>query len=237
MRRMTSAADSPKVFGRPASSLMALARLLQVQDTRRSEVAKRLHRDVAGGLAACAAVSEMIRYEVEQGGDREAVDRMLVRLEETLRETIQHTRQLTAEEFPPVLKAFGLACHLGEFFKEMGRKHPAVHLRCEVVGDEANFTQDQRLSLFRILESLIVAAVERAGASRLEMICAFGPSEAEFKMEHNGANLFSNAKAELDAPAILARVTILGAKMQASPRATGGFHRIKLAMPLSLTSQ
>ena len=234
---MSSTTDSPKVFASPASSLLALARALQVQDTRRSEVAKRLHRDVAGGLAACAAVSEMIRHEVEHGGDRAEVDRMLVRLEETLRKTIQHTRELTAEEFPPVLKAFGLVCHLGEYLKELGREHPEALVRCQVIGEEPSFTQDQRLSLFRILESLTRAAVKRAGASRVYVTCLFGARQAEFKVEHSGVSLFSGSNAEIDASAILARVTLLGAKIQSSPRATGGLHRIKLVMPPTTTPQ
>ena len=238
MRPMSSHTASPKVLASPASSLKALAKALQVQDIRRSEVAKRLHRDVAGGLAACAAVSEMIRHEVEQGGDRAEVDRMLIRLEETLRKTIQHTRELTAEEFPPVLKAFGLVCHLREYLNGLGRAHPATHIRCEVRGEEPSLTQDQRLSLFRILESLTLAAVEQAGANRLNVVCIFGPGQAEFKVENNGANLFSGANADIDASAILARVTLLRAKIQTSPRATtSGLHRIKLVMPLTTTPQ
>src|SRR6188508_1333733 len=94
---------------RPAADARApLGSVLQEQDTRRVDLAQRLHRDVAGGLVACASMSEMIRHELRQTGGNVALTGMLTNLESALRHTIQVVRDLTGEQLPAVLKTFGI---------------------------------------------------------------------------------------------------------------------------------
>src|SRR6186997_2748621 len=91
-----------------ADALAPLGSVLHEQDARRVDLAQRLHRDVAGGLVACATMSEMIRHELGQSGENASLSGMLTHLETTLRQTIQVVRDLTGEQIPAVLKTFGL---------------------------------------------------------------------------------------------------------------------------------
>src|SRR3569623_1902404 len=46
------------------ATLAALQRSLHAADQRRLDMARRLHRDVAGNLVACSALSEMVRSQL-----------------------------------------------------------------------------------------------------------------------------------------------------------------------------
>lgn len=86
--------------------LQALRCLVKEEDAQRVDLAHVLHKDMAGGLVACASLGEMMRHELANGGDAASVGRLLGSLDSTLRQTLQLVRDMTEKQFPPVLKAF-----------------------------------------------------------------------------------------------------------------------------------
>ena len=214
-------------------AMEALANHLQDGDSHRVSLAHHLHKDVTGGLVACAAISEMVRQEFDRGGDPDLVHQMLSSLEDTLRQTIRCTRDLTAAEFPPVLKAFGLVSCLQDLIKKISDENCDLFAAISIQGTEPALAQDQRFNLYRILEAMIVSSLQQPHLSQVELVCAFQPKKAEFRIDHNGGNcLLTSGNGTPQVAAIWARTALLGARLQTSSMANGK-HRVRLILPLA----
>jgi signal transduction histidine kinase len=209
-----------------------LGSVLQEQDTRRVDLAQRLHRDVAGGLVACASMSEMIRYEVRQSGDNDALAGMLTNLESALRHTIQVVRDLTGEQLPAVLKTFGICGALQQLAEGAGTR-----MELTLTGDEPALPLSQRLCLHHALSALIHRIREHANASHIEVIAMFEPARMEILLEHDGLDVMRPLSAD-DATlaTVKGRVSHLGGRLLLSRIADSGPRRVRLVLPLPVTT-
>lgn len=219
---------------RPAVDVLApLGSVLKEQDTRRLDLAQRLHRDVAGGLVACATMSEMIRHELAHSGGNDAMAGMLTNLEAALRQTIQVVRDLTGEQLPAVLKTFGLGCALEQLAQEAG--DGGCRVEVAISGQEPVMPITHRLSLHQILQSLVRRILKHGTAWKVDVICVFDPARVEVLIEHNGADVMN--KASQDQPALAAikgRIKLIGARLLVSRSTEQGLCRLRLVIPLPL---
>jgi glucose-6-phosphate-specific signal transduction histidine kinase len=196
------------------------------------DLAQRLHRDVAGGLVACASMSEMIRHEVRHSSDNGALAGMLSNLESALRHTIQVVRDLTGEQLPAVLKTFGICGALQQLAEEAGTR-----MDLTLTGNEPALSLSQRLCVHHVLSALIHRIRKHANASHIEVIAMFEPARMEILLEHDGVDVMRYPSGD-DATLATAkgRISHLGGRLLLSRTADSGPRRVRLVLPLPITT-
>jgi|GEM_PF-1359115 len=205
----------------------ALQRCLQSDDWHRLDLAKRLHKDVAGNLVACTAVNEMIRHQLAD----ESVAGMLASIDGTLRQTLQIVRELTEEQLPPMLTAFGLGAALQQLIKQLEGEFSGS-LILHVKEDEIAPDPARRLNLFRILQMMLRYCVCDAQASRVEMTYLAAQGRLECTIDYDGDNqLWAGSCENAELTMIKARCNILGGAFHTTPSAVGNGLQIRLIVP------
>lgn len=213
-----------------ATLLQALRVLVKEEDSQRVDLAHLLHKDMAGGLVACASLGEMIRHELANGGNTASAGRLLGSLDSTLRKTLQLVRDVTEKQFPPVLKAFGLNVALQQLVRGIGENF-AGSLVLHISGDEPPFDLASRLNLFRIMQSLLSHCVRFAHTSWVEVTCRASPERLEITIDHDGGDLIWNDPAYgAELALVEARCTLLGTSIEAMGAGPGGIARVSLTV-------
>jgi signal transduction histidine kinase len=216
--------------------LQALSCLLKEDDSQRVELAHLLHKDMAGGLVACASLGEMMRHELANGGDMAAVGKLLGSMDSTLRQTLQLVRDMTEKQFPPVLKAFGLHVALQQLVRNIGESF-AGSLVLHISGDEPPFDLASRLNLFRIMQALLKHCVRFANTSWVEVTCRATAEKLEITVDHDGGDgIWKETVAGSEIAVVEARCALLGSRMEIMGAGPGGSSRVYL-MALSSASQ
>jgi len=211
-----------------AMLLQALSNLLKEDDAQRVDLAHLLHKDMAGGLVACASLGEMMRHELANGGDTVSVGKLLGSLDATLRQTLQLVRDLTEKQFPPVLKAFGLHVALQQLVRNVGENF-AGSLVLHINGDEPSFDLASRLNLFRIMQALLKHCVRFADTSWVEVTCRASADKLEITIDHDGGDsVWKETGAGSEMAVIEARCALLGSRMQVMGAGPGGSSRVCL---------
>lgn len=215
-----------------AMLLQALSCLLKEDDAQRLDLAHLLHKDMAGGLVACASLGEMMRHELAHGGDATTVGKLLGSLDSTLRQTLQLVRDMTEKQFPPVLKAFGLHVALQQLVRNIGEGF-AGSLVLHINGDEPSFDLASRLNLFRILQALLRHCVRFANTSWVEVTCRASADKLEITIDHDGGDsIWKESVAGSEMAFIEARCALLGSRMEITGAGPSGGSRIHLmALP------
>ncbi|MBN8419040.1 MAG: hypothetical protein J0L73_09010 [Verrucomicrobia bacterium] len=219
-----------------AMLLQALSCLVKEEDAQRVDLAHLLHKDMAGGLVACASLGEMMRHELANGGDAASVGKLLGSLDSTLRQTLQLVREMTEKQFPPVLKAFGLNVALQQLVRNVGENF-AGSLVLHISGDEPAFDLASRLNLFRIMQALLKHCVRFADTSWVEVTCRASAEKLEITIDHDGGDsIWTEAVPGSEMAVIEARCALLGSRMQIMGAGPGGSSRLYL-MALSTPAQ
>ena len=217
-----------------AMLLQALRSLVKEEDAQRVELAHLLHKDMAGGLVACASLGEMMRHELAHGADADSLSRLLNTLDATLRATLQLVRDMTEKQFPPVLKAFGLNVALQQLVRNIGENF-AGSVVLHISGDEPDFDISTRLNLFRIMQSLLKHCVLFANTTWVEVTCRATAEKLEITIDHDGGDsIWKEAGAGSELALIEARCALLGSRMQVMGVGPGGSSRVCImALPLA----
>jgi signal transduction histidine kinase len=220
-----------------AMLLQALSCLLKEEDAQRVDLAHLLHKDMAGGLVACASLGEMMRHELANGGDAASVGKLLASLDATLRQTLQLVRDMTEKQFPPVLKAFGLHVALQQLVRNVGENF-AGSLVLHINGDEPSFDLASRLNLFRIMQALLKHCVRFANTSWVEVTCRASAEKLEITIDHDGGDsIWKEAVPGSEMGIIEARCALLGSRIQVMGAGPAGSSRVCLmALPSSSQS-
>lgn len=217
--------------------LQALRHLVQEEDAQRVDLAHVLHKDMAGGLVACASLGEMIRHEMANGANTASMGRLLSSLDSTLRKTLQLVRDMTEKQFPPVLKAFGLNVALQQLVRGIGENF-AGSLVLHINGDEPPFDIASRLNLFRIMQSLLQHCVRYANTSWVEVTCRANADKLEITIDHDGGDdIWRDPVNGSDIALVEARCALLGTSLEIMGTGPGGTSRVCLithASPVQL---
>jgi signal transduction histidine kinase len=211
---------------------MAVGELLAEDDRRRLSLAQHLHRDVAGGLVVCTTLNEMARIGCEQGDDLATIKESLVKLEASLKQTIQVVREITEEQYPLALKAFGLAFALDKLAKRMSESGEA-EISVTMEGNEFSLPLEKRLSVYRVLEALAGRCVRSGLASMVSIHCRFSSSELEFVLLHDGDVPVVTADAvDAELSWVRARIAVLPAQLFVSSADPDGASSLRLLLPV-----
>jgi signal transduction histidine kinase len=174
----------------------------------------------------------MIRHELGQSADSEALSGMLANLESALRQTIRVVRDLTGEQLPSVLKTFGVAGALRQLAAE-----PGSSIELTVAGDEPELDLSQRLCLHQIVQALLQRIRRHAGATRIELVAMFESHRMEILFEHDGSDVMRALTPDDSAlVAIKGRISLLSGRLLFSRSAGEGPRRVRLVVPLPVHS-
>ena len=210
----------------------ALQRSIEGEDLHRLDLARRLHRDVAGNLVACTAMSEMVRHQLG-AASTPAGTATLALIDKALRDTLQMVRVLTEEQFPPVLTAFGMSAALQQFVKQMVGGFTGA-LILHVDEDELKLDPVRRLNLFRLLQTMIRRCVCDARAGVVEVSFVSLNGQIECTIDHDGeTDLWSPATDAEELALIDARCALLGCSFRTLSSPTGTTPRVTLSIPRS----
>lgn len=213
----------------------ALQRSIEGEDLHRLDLARRLHKDVAGNLVACTAMSEMVRHQLGAEAKPAAVANTLALIDKALRDTLQIVRVLTEEQYPPVLTAFGMSAALQQFVKQMVGGFTGT-LILHVDEDELKLDPVLRLNLFRLLQTMIRRCVCDARAGVVEVSFVSLNGQIECTIDHDGeTDLWSPATDAEELALIDARCALLGCSFRTLSSPTGSTPRVTLSIPRSNT--
>jgi len=233
---MMVAANSPPEF-RLTSQETANTELglcVEQQDRYRLELAQTLHKEVAGNLVACMALTEILRLKIDQGAELKNVAQMVTQLDATLRQTIQEMRELSEEQCPPSLKAFGLHTALRELIEALGRDFPGS-LSLEHPPQEWPWEPLRRLNLYRLIEALLDRSVNDSQAVHGLVVLSATNGRGEVCLHHKGNPSIWVAKTpDLQWSIIQARCTLLGAKIEMIYKTEMQDVSLRLSFPLSV---
>ncbi len=234
-RRKAPSTKTPAAPTTAEATQSALQRAIEGEDLHRLDLARRLHKDVAGNLVACTAMSEMVRHQLGAAAKPAGVATTLALIDKALRDTLQIVRELTEEQFPPVLTAFGMSAALQQFVKQMvGGFNGALILH--VSEDEIKLDPVRRLNLFRLLQTMIRRCVCDAKASVVEVSFISANGQIECTIDHDGeTDLWSPATDADELAFIDARCALLGCSFRSVSSPAGGTSRVTLSIPRSNT--
>jgi len=216
------------------ASQSALQRSIKGEDMHRLDLARRLHKDVAGNLVACTALSEMVRHQLGTPGSQPAAAAStLALIDKALRDTLHIVRVLTEEQFPPVLTAFGMSAALQQFVKQtVGGFTGALILHVDE--DQLKLDPFGRLNLFRLLQTMIRRCVCDARASVVEVSFVALDGQIECTIDHDGEMDLWSPTADTDELAVIeARCALLGGTFHTTASPTGNAPRVTLSIPRS----
>lgn len=143
--------------------------LIAQSDARGLALSQRLHKQVGGNLVACIALSEMIRQELSNSQDHSSIGRLAGQLEATLRGSIQDVREICEQQYPPILKAFGLNAALQDLVDRLATHFSgAVVLKSE--SDDFPMPALQLLNLYRLFEELLKHCMDDPQAEMIEIL-------------------------------------------------------------------
>ncbi len=221
-----------------ALSRSALAAQFHGDVERRLDLATRLHRDVAGSLVASKALSEMLRQELSSKSlVSPALEGILNNLDTSLRQTLHIVRDLTEEQFPPALKAFGLCVALQQLVRAAAEQFVGA-LMFHIKGEEPKFDPSKRSHVYRLVETLIRRSVRSEGVSWIEVTFEGLGDRVEITIDHDGQqDTWDQLPPPHEQEAIRARCALLGAVLDASQAPTNRCCRLTLSVPLNAAPQ
>lgn len=212
------------------AELMEFASFLASDDERRICHAHQLHKHVAGNLVAALTLLEMLRLESGKTAPGGEEVRLSQRLGEILRETLKEVRWLVEEQYPPLLKSFGLNAALEDLTRLTNAQQDCV-MELDVQEEELPLSLSAQLSLFRIAETLFChASVANAARLRLSLHAHGGLVRMAFSCECDSTHWqLEPLPSALEC--VLARCKLLSAEVEA--HSTQGIPQIIITFPFS----
>lgn len=217
----------------PLSAHSPLSLHLREDDDRRITQAHQLHKQIGGNLVAALALLEMARLESGKRNASEEEARLCGRLEESLRQCLKDVRWLVEEQYPPLLKTFGLNAALQDLAHVVTAEFDGS-VEFDLPEDDLPLPLPSRLNLYRIIENLVTRATTGGGVKRVHFaLAAGGEGKARLVLTCDGGS----ALWRLDEPApelqiVLERCALLGGTLECLPARPGGIPQICLSFPL-----
>lgn len=157
-------------------------RMLVVQEEERTRIARDLHDDVNQSLAAISIRLSTLRNqlpETERAG--------VVELQEQLLSVSNDIRSISHELHPSILRFTGLATALDAFCIKRNARG-ALRLRCRIE-TPPRLSDDQELSLFRIVQEAVNNIDRHAHARAAEVLVAVQAGQLLLRVDDDGVGM------------------------------------------------
>jgi two-component system, NarL family, sensor kinase len=137
-----------------------------------------------------------------------------------LDEATNELRTIAHEIMPPALSELRLV----EAIKQLANQcfHNQIEYTFEVFGKHFNFSQNEEINIYRIVQELFSNVIKHARASEVSIQIVFSKKQFSLFVEDNGIGFFSKDKTGMGLSNIKLRSEIINAKFNIEPGASGG---------------
>jgi two-component system sensor histidine kinase EvgS len=141
------------------------SQLTITEEKERRRIAADLHDHVGQSLA----LARMQIASVRELGSDPRQTAILDEISDSLRQTVQETRDLIYDLSPPQLNEIGLSAAISEWLEEKVGKRYALKAECIVSVSEEPMDDDVRAILFRSVRELVANVIKHARATRVNI--------------------------------------------------------------------
>jgi PAS domain S-box-containing protein len=142
-------------------------RLVEVQETERSYIARELHDEAGQALASLIVSLSLLEREADCP---EAVVTRVAKLKHGVRDLLENLRRLAADLRPASLDSLGLVAALRQYLKTFGHQH-SLAVQFETVDLEGERLPPQmEIALYRIVQESLTNVVRHAGATQVTVL-------------------------------------------------------------------
>lgn len=188
-----------------------LAASIQSQEEERHRIARDLHDEVGGLLAAAKMRNGALGRKLNQ---QEDLASLATGVQEILSTSLQTVRSISHSLLSPTLQRLGLLSALEELFQRV--EGPEVVF--QVAGSPRPLSADQSIGVYRIVQELISNTIRHAEATRMGLKVAFAPEQIAFTYHDNGRGFdapeaASRSTRGIGLDNIESRAQVIGAKL------------------------
>lgn len=161
-------------------------RLVEIQETERSYIARELHDEAGQALASLMLGLDLIS---KRAGDPDAVISGIKELEHIVDEVLDNLHRMAMSLRPASLDHLGLTAALSQYAQAIGEKH-GLKVQFEAVGIDVRLPHEMETTIYRIVQEAVSNAVRHAQASRIDVLLERRGSQGDTKIialiEDNG---------------------------------------------------
>ena len=165
-------------------------RLLEYREKERQAIARDLHDQPLQDLSSLIFQTQLAR---EVSSDPEAVA-ALEKVFQGLQAAIEYLRQMMNDLRPPALIRFGLVKAMQIYLEDFKERYPEIELVTDLAAESDSFSEQARLSLYRILQEALYNACDHANTACIRVSFTYIGDQAvlEVRDEGKGFSLPSN---------------------------------------------
>lgn len=203
---------------------------LKVQEQERKRISETLHNGIGQMLYGIKLTLDRLKPSLSGNGPEQ--QQIWVEAQEMLTNCIKENRQLSHELMPPALEDFGLKAAIEDVCWQL---RGPVSFSCHFTGDPLALDKYIQLSIYRIVQELMVNIIKHAQATRALVRIVIGDRETRIQVEDNGGG-FTWAKVKnngIGLSTIEANVKLLNGKTEI--KSDGSGTSILITLPINLT--
>lgn len=217
----------------PRRTPRSAARIAAARDEERRRIARDIHDDLGGCLAALKMAMAQIRKELPPADG--ILEERLAYADELVDRTIEAAHRIALGLRPPMLDA-GLVTALEWQAREFARQSG---LRCEFASDSTDLAlrREQADAIFHIVREALTNVGKHARASRVTLRLAHREHGIRIEVADDGAGIAPSDRLKPDSCGIAgmtARAAALGGDLSVSAAPAGGTV-VALSLPLKRT--
>lgn len=158
---------------------------LEVQENERKRIAQDLHDDISSKLIALSLNLHLLQSE--KATDLEKKN-SLNKIEAINSSTIESSRKIAHNLFPPILEKFGLNDAIEELVSDYN-KSKQIEINYKYTVDLSNIDKEKQLHIFRIIQELLNNSIKHGHASVVDVIFSTKNSTIHCEYSDNGVGL------------------------------------------------
>lgn len=157
-------------------------RLVEIQETERSYIARELHDEAGQALTSLMLGLDLMS---KNAGNPETVKSGVKQLEEIVDEVLDNLHRMAMSLRPASLDHLGLTAALGQYVQAISEKHN-LKVQFETVGIYERLPQEMETTIYRIIQEAVSNAIRHAHASRIDVLLEKRDGKVLALIEDNG---------------------------------------------------
>lgn len=141
------------------------SKVIEIQENERKRIAQNLHDEISSKLIALSLNLHLLKSEKSSNLEKE---NSLQIIEKINKETIETSRNISHNLFPPILEKFGLNEAFEEMFSELNKsKQIEIQFYSEI--NLSELLKNSQLHLYRIIQELINNSIKHGKATKVNI--------------------------------------------------------------------